>query len=136
MPLFNDDGNIVTGDNNKTSIIDRLRWYIAQGPGGDIPSKYTANDFEEIFFFFVYLVYFVIIIIGIVLLFLSSPIWGPIYFIINLIKEHTKNEITRDRKPVNTRRYDGYCSNNVEERPKPKVPLNKIDVSDSDQTDR
>ena len=46
--------------------------------------------FEEIFFFFVYLVYIVIRIVGIVLLFLSSPIWGPIYFIIKLIREHTK----------------------------------------------
>lgn len=90
MPLFNDDGNIVINDINKTSIIDRLRWYIAQGPGGHIPSEYSANGFEEIFFFFVYLVYIVIKLVGIVLLFLSSPIWGPIYFIIKLIKEHTK----------------------------------------------
>lgn len=90
MPLFNDDGNIVINDTNKTSIIDRLRWYIAQGPGGHIPSEYSANGFEEIFFFFVYLIYIMIRIVGIVLLFLSSPIWGPIYFIIKLIKEHTK----------------------------------------------
>lgn len=136
MPLFDDDGNIVTNDINKTSIIDRLRWYIAQGPGGNIPSEYSANVFEEIFFFFVYLVYIVVLLIGTVLLFLTSPVWGPIYFIIKLIKEHTKkNEITHDKKPVTIRRYDGYCSNVVEERPKPKVPLNKIDVSDSNQTD-
>lgn len=45
MPLFDDDGNIVINDNNKTSIIDRLRGYIAQGPWGCIPSEYSANVF-------------------------------------------------------------------------------------------
>ena len=80
-------------------MISRLRGYLKYDDDRFIPVQYRPrNIFEHILFVSIYLLRQLVELIFWIVLWVSCPIWGPIYFIVKVVKERRKNEITYNSK--------------------------------------
>lgn len=80
-------------------MISRLRGYLKYDDDRFTPVQYCPrNIFEHILFVSIYLLRQLVEFIFWIVLWVSCPIWGPIYFILKVVKERRKNEITYNSK--------------------------------------